>query len=270
MAGSLLDKAFQVIGFLSRHAEGVPLQQIADAVELPKSGAHRMMSELIRIGIARQDTGTGHYMLTMKVLSFGLTYLASSGVVDLAQPILDRLASRSGELARLAIANRDQLTWVAKAQGARAGLRYDPDMGQQPVLFCTASGLAWLATMDDEEALRIVTQQGFGRLTDYGPNAPRTVSALLAKIEEVRHAGYAMVADSAELGTSAMAAAIRHPSNGLAIGTVSIAGPTIRFTAERAEQLREELMAAVNELSLSSAASEFLTTTSRIALAGNK
>ena len=270
MAGSLLDKAFQVVGFLSRHAEGLPLQQIADEVELPKSGAHRMMSELIRIGIARQDPATSRYMLTTKVLSFGLTYLASSGVVDLAQPALDRLAARSGELARLAIVSQDQLIWVAKAQGARSGLRYDPDMGQQPTLFCTASGLAWLATLNDQDALRIVTQQGFGRLTDYGPNAPRTVSAFMAKIEEVRAQGYAMVSDSAEVGTSAIATVILHPVNGRALGTVSIAGPTIRLTRQRGEELRGDLIAAVQELSLSSAASEFLTTNSRLALANVK
>ncbi|MBZ9719233.1 IclR family transcriptional regulator [Mesorhizobium sp. AD1-1] len=266
MTGSVVDRAFQIVEFLSTHADGVPLQHIADRMQMPKSGAHRMMAELVHIGIARQDPTTSHYVLTMKVLSFGLAFLASSGVVDLAQPILDRLATRSGELARLAIVGHDQLTWVAKAQGARSGLRYDPEMGQQPTLFCTASGLAWLATLDDHEALRIVTQQGFGRLTDFGPNAPRTVNAFLTKLGEVRKQGFAMVADSAELGTSAMAAAILHPKNGRALGTVSIAGPTIRLTHERAEELRDDLIAAVRELSMSSAASEFLTTTSRMAL----
>jgi len=85
-----------------------------------------------------------------------------SGIVDIAQPLLDRLAATSGELVRLSIVDGDRLTWVARAQGARRGLRYDPDMGMDATLSCTATGHAWLLTMTDEEALQRVARQGFG------------------------------------------------------------------------------------------------------------
>ena len=77
----------------------------------------------------------------------------SSGIVDIAEPLLERLASNCGELVRLSIVDGDRLTWVAKSQGTRqAGQRYDPDMGMDVQLSCTSSGHAWLMTMSDSSA----------------------------------------------------------------------------------------------------------------------
>ena len=46
--------------------------------------------------MSRQDRYHGAYKLTAKIASLGFTFLARSGVTDLAQPILDRLARASG------------------------------------------------------------------------------------------------------------------------------------------------------------------------------
>jgi IclR family transcriptional regulator, acetate operon repressor len=183
--------------------------------------------------------------------------------VDAAQPVLDRLAQESGELVRLTVVDGESLTWVAKAQGARSGHRYDPEMGGHPTLFCTASGQAWLATLDEDVAVKLAVKQGFGRLDQHGPNAPRTISEFTEALKRARDAGYALVEESAEAGTSAMAAAIIHPRIGRAIGTVSIAGPTFRLSAQRMLELAPSLRAAAAELSQASAGSEFLTRAGR-------
>ncbi len=89
---------------------------------------------------------------TTKLVALGLQYLGQSGVIDLSQPLLDRLAESCGELVRLSVIDGERLTWIAKAQGARQGLRYDPDMGSDARLSCSASGLAWMASMSDDDA----------------------------------------------------------------------------------------------------------------------
>jgi IclR family acetate operon transcriptional repressor len=128
----------------------------------------------------RQARKQGDYVLTTKVVSLGLGFLSSAGIVDIAEPLLERLAETSGELVRLSIVDDDRLTWVAKSQGMRqAGLRYDPDMGMDARLSCTSSGHAWLMTMSDERAIELVSRQGFGLPEHYGPKAPITIKALL-------------------------------------------------------------------------------------------
>ena len=79
----------------------------------------------------------------------GLSFLSKTGVVDIAQPVIDRLAEATEELVRLAIVDGQRLTLVAKAQGARSGLRYDPDMGIELQLSCSAAGHAWLMTLPE-------------------------------------------------------------------------------------------------------------------------
>ena len=164
---AVLDRSLRLLEQLALQAEGLPLHVLADRLQIPRSAAHRLLNELIREGYVRQEREGGPYSLTIRLVSLGLTYLARNGIPDVAQPILDSLARRSGELCRLGITDTTGLTWVAKAQGARDGLRYDPDDGARAMLAPTANGQAWLASMSDEEALALVAARlGRTRLLD--------------------------------------------------------------------------------------------------------
>ena len=257
MTGSLIERTLNVLELLSAHVEGVSVTHVAEQVGLPKSGAHRILGELVRLNYVRKLAGTERYQLTTRLVTFGLTYLSASGIIDICQPILDRLAEESKELVRLAVVNGSQLTWVAKAQGTRTGIMYDTEMGGHPILFCTATGLAWLAQMKEEEAVRIVMAEGFGGPDDFGPNAPRTVPAFLEALRQTREKGYAYVTQSADEWTSAMAATIVEPKTGMTAGTISIAGPYFRLTASRAQRLSLILNEAVRELGAATAGSKF-------------
>ena len=58
MAGSLIERALGLLELLASDARGLPLQQLADRLDIPKSAAHRMLAELIRLGYVRQDHDT--------------------------------------------------------------------------------------------------------------------------------------------------------------------------------------------------------------------
>ena len=194
----------------------------------------------------RQARTLGDYVLTAKLASLGLGFLSSSGIVDIAEPLLERLAKESGELVRLAIVDGERLTWVAKAQGTRQGLRYGPDMGMDARLSCTASGHAWLLSSSDERAIELVSRQGFGQPKDYGPKAPTTVKALLGVLHAARTRGFAMIDEVFAPGMTAMAAPVLRGRE--AVGVISIAGPRQRLTPARMQQLAPALLAATAEL----------------------
>jgi DNA-binding IclR family transcriptional regulator len=169
--------------------------------------------------------------------------------------LLDDLAEASGELVRLAVVEGDDLIWVAKAQGARRGLRYDPDAGLEIYLPATANGLAYLAAVDEERALALVSRQGMDRAREMGPSAPQTLRAILEQVEQTRQRGFAVVFDAYEAGTSAVAAAIRVDDRSEPVGTVSIAGPSIRMTAERMNALGPKVQECADALALASRSS---------------
>jgi IclR family acetate operon transcriptional repressor len=249
-----LDRGLKILEHLAAHPDGMPLTLIADELNVPRSACHRLLNDLKERGYVTQVREHGDYMLTAKVVSLGLSYLSSKGIVDIAAPVIERLAQHSGELVRLSIVDGDRLTWVAKAQGGRTGARYDPDMGMDARLSCTASGYAWLLTLSDERALELVSRQGFGAPKEFGPNAPTTVQALLDRLHVARERGFAMIDEVFAPGMTALAAPVRR--NGRqAMGVLSIAGPKTRLTVERMQQLAPALLAAAAELAVISSAS---------------
>ncbi|TVP46364.1 MAG: IclR family transcriptional regulator [Halomonas sp.] len=242
MAGSLIERTLGVLEILAEEAEGVPLQQLADQLAIPKSAAHRICNELIRLGHVRQHAASQHYQLTTRLVSLGLRYMSSIGTQDVVQPILDRLAEESRELVRLAVAEHQQLAWIAKAQGSRSGLRYDPDMGRVAPLASTATGHAWLACFSDAQALVQVERQQTNTLLSMSDKA-----ALCAQLALTRQRGFSTIQDSMGPGTAAMATALRD-RHGTPLGVLSIAGPSVRLTAERIDILAPALLGAAHEL----------------------
>lgn len=241
-----LDRGLSLLEHLAAHPNGVPLVHLAAELDIPLSACHRLLAELQRRGYVRQIRQQGDYALTTKVASLGLGYLSMAGIIDMAGPLLDRLAHTSGELVRLSIVDGERLTWVAKSLGPRQGLRYDPDMGMEARLSCTASGHAWLLTLSDEQALALVSRQGFGTPEAYGPRAPTTVKSLLGYLHAARVRGYALIDEVFAPGMSAIAAPVMRQKE--CIGVISIAGPRTRLDADRMRELSGPLLGAAAEL----------------------
>lgn len=249
------DRALAIVELLAHNVHGLPMSEVGDRLRIPRTAAHRILSDLKETGYVKQDPNSSQYMLTVKLASLALSYLAATGITDAAQPLLDDLASDSGELVRLAVTEGDDLIWVAKAQGARTGLRYDPDAGLEIYFPATANGIAFLAALDDERALSLISRQGMERAREMGPGAPQTLRALMEQIEQARERGYAVVFDAYEAGTSAIAAAVRIDEKSAPIGTVSIAGPSIRMTAERMNVLAPLVIGCADALAIASRSS---------------
>jgi IclR family acetate operon transcriptional repressor len=255
MSGKL-ERGLQVLADLVDYPDGRPMSALAQELGMPLSATHRLLTELVEQGYVRQHPGHGQYMLTFRLVSLGLSYLANSGVADIAQPLLDELARRSGELARLAVVDGHELTFVAKAQGARAGLRYDPDMGLSVNLACSAAGHAWLASMSDADAAALVNRQGFGDPQDFGRHAPRNLKQLMVFVRATRKRGFALIQDVFAPGMGSIAAVVR-PARGPVIGVVTLAGPLVRFTEPRMLAAGPLLLETARQIGLASGSSAY-------------
>ena len=255
MSGAI-DKTLGILEYLALRPDGAQLVDIATELNQSRSGCHRTLIELARYGYVRQGQ-KGDYRLTTKLPALGLNWLSKSGLVDIAQPALQRLADRSGELVRLAIVDGARLTLVAKAQGSNSGVLYDPDMGINLRLSCSAAGHALLMTMSDEDAAEAASRQGLGSPKDFGPQAPATVPALLSMLDRHRKRGFSIVRDVYAPGMSSMAAPVQRRGEGMTAAVV-IAGPSVRFTEERMLACAADLLATAGELALLGNASPLL------------
>lgn len=251
MSQSATRRSLAILELLAEHAHGMGLGELCERLEIPKSIAHRLLALLTEHHYVRQDAATSRYYLTLKLTLLGARHFAATGVGDVSQPILDRLAAATGELARLTVVEDSGLVWVGKAQGARHGLRYDPDAGTQVVLHATATGKAWLATMPEAEAMAIVGSTGFATPAHFGRNVIRDSGRFREELRRTRERGYGLAFEEGEPGTAAVAVVVRASAaeGAPAVGTLSVAGPIGRFTAERRTAFIEALNDASEELS---------------------
>lgn len=241
-------RCLDVVECLAGAVGGRELSDIASRIDTPKSGVHRILATLMRRGWVVQDAANQHYALSLRFATLAFRDLDARVVPDVVQEILDALARATQEYCRLAVVEGESLAWVSRAQGATTGLRYDADMGQEVVLHATATGKAWLATLPEDEALRIVCARGFR--PDLGPRAVSSVKALRQHLADTRARGYALAVEEAEPGIVALATTFRaHPRGGAAVaGTVSVAGPISRITPERYPAIHAALAASVAAL----------------------
>jgi IclR family acetate operon transcriptional repressor len=244
------ERCLAIIELLADGAGSMPLGAISERLDLPKSGAHRLLATLVELGWVEQDPVTSFYRLTMRLAVLGQQFYVATGIPDICQPVLDRLAQQSREFARLAVVDGDSLVWVVHAQGATGGLLYHPSLTSNTVpLYATASGKAWLATLKSDTAVQKIVKSGsFKDANKYGPNVLRSIEALLREVKKTAQRGYGIASSEAEPGVTAIAAAICSVVDGAALGTVSVAGPSVRMTEARIQELAPLVRQCASEL----------------------
>jgi DNA-binding IclR family transcriptional regulator len=254
MTVAAIERCLGLIEVLAGEPASLELGAIAARTAMPKSAAHRTLTTLVARGLVVQDPATQGYALSLRFATLAFRNLDARRLPDMAQTALDALAQATGEYCRLAVVEGKSLVWIARAQGATAGLRYEPDMGDEVVLHATATGKAWLATLPENEALRIVRARGFavprpaGR--PLGPRSLKNVDELRRHLAQTRARGYAIAIEEGEPGTVALAIAFRADTGADApiAGTLSVAGPLVRMKPDRHAALGRALRGAADEI----------------------
>jgi DNA-binding IclR family transcriptional regulator len=243
-----IDRCFQVLEILCDSGRGLPLGDIAEKADIPKSATHRMLGSLCDAGYVVQ-LPSKDYRLSLSLPALGIRFLTNTNLLNECQQVLDELAADVGELVRMCLVNDDNLTWIAKAQGAKNSLLVDPVMGQKVALHATATGKIWLSSLTTEEALRHVLRDGFGTPDDHGPKVLQTVEELQEDLKQTRERGYGLAIEEADPGIVALAVGLQGNSDDQALaGTLSIAGPHSRLSEERLVSFVPKLKAAAKRL----------------------
>jgi len=236
-----------IVESLVGERDGLELGTIAAQLDLPKSAVHRTLRTLAARGWVAQEIASQNYVLSLRFSMLAFRDLGARVITDSVQKVLDALARRTREYCRIAVVEGETLTWVACAQGAVTGLRYDANMGDEVTLYATATGKVWLASMPEEEAIRIIHDRGLGRGVASGPNTATTVEEVQSTLVETRTQGYATAFEEAEPGIHAVAVSFRSAPqpDASVVGTISVAGPAARMHNTR----MPELVAALREAS---------------------
>jgi DNA-binding IclR family transcriptional regulator len=247
---SAVDRIFDVLEALANAPDGLPLVALATSTGMAKPTVHRLLADLEARNVVCRVGDGGIYALTLELPVLANRFLIAKGFIDLCQPELERLAKISGELVRLAWRDGDRLVYVAEAQGAHEGLRYDSNLGRAVILHATAIGKCLLAWLPAEIAARAVTKQGLLGSPSLGPNAVTTMPALTTELARIRRRGFGTARDESEIGAAAVAAPIfSDGSRSEVVAGLAVIGPTARVSATDLTEMAGDVMKSAEELS---------------------
>ncbi|MCD7443277.1 IclR family transcriptional regulator [Streptomyces lincolnensis] len=231
MTDGPLPKSVLARGAALLHACGdagtaLTLAELAGRTGLPKPTAHRLLAELVRLGLVER-TPDGGYRIGIGLFALGQSAPSVRELRDAALPYLGDLHEATHENVHLAVPDGTDTLFLEKVTGLRATPIVSRSGGRLPA-HCTATGKVFLA-LDPRPQHRAPTR--LPRLT------PRTLvlpGQLARDLALTRARGYGVNLEEAEIGVSAVAVPVyAHGHGSRPVAAISVTGGTRRLDMDR-------------------------------------
>jgi DNA-binding IclR family transcriptional regulator len=217
----MVERMTLILGAFDGATPRLTLQEIADRSGLPRSTAHRILDQLVRLRWL--DHTGGGYRLGMRSLELGGLAVAHTELREATAPLLHDLHLRTATTVHLAVLDRLDVVYIDKV-----GSWGETRVGGRTPAHATATGKAILAWTDPRQ----VEATFRGKLVPRTPRTLHTMEALEQELVAVRaRGGLAYERDEAAAGVASVAAPLR--GSGRAVASVSLTGPTKRMDLNR-------------------------------------
>lgn len=241
-----LAKGLAILEFIARAPKECRVIDVARALNLPRSNAHRTLQTLVACGWAVQNPETSGYRGSLRLFELGAFVEGAIDLKNLARPHLDSLAQISGETIHLAVLQGAEIMYLDKIDSPLPVAAYSRIGGRAPA-YCVASGKAILAELAlDGAALR----QLLGPLQSHTPNTITDLKVLQADLFCIRERGWAENREEWRLGVCGLGTPVFN-ARGDVIAAVGMSVPSIRFARSQSLKLANQLRACGRAVSLS-------------------
>ncbi|MGW0711797.1 IclR family transcriptional regulator [Streptomyces sp. NPDC002643] len=160
------------------------LQELADALQVPRSSMYALLQTLIGRGWVRTDTTGSLYGIGIRALLTGTSYLDSDPRVRAVRPYLDEASEALGETIHLARLDGMNVAYLATRE-SHEYLRTISRVGRRLPAHAGALGKALLAERPD-------TALPEGPYESLTPNTHTTKESLITDLTTIRARGYSI------------------------------------------------------------------------------
>lgn len=219
------------------------LNELADAMGLPKTTVHRFLLTLLDRGYVVQEKRRGRYSLSFKLFSIASRVVEQTSLVKVARPFEEHLRKALGETVNLTVPFGPHMLVIDKLVSPQA-LRQDVQLGSSFSIPCSASGRIYLAfSSSDDRARAEAAIRSEGSEED-----KEKLPGILERIDEIRANRIEDDNEEQYDGIRCLSAAILDSSN-RACAAISVSFPVMRFSAEIREAAKKELLEAARQIS---------------------
>jgi IclR family transcriptional regulator, KDG regulon repressor len=222
--------ALDVLEQFNAKVDEIGITDLSKRLKLHKNNIFRLLATLEARGYIEQNKATENYRLGLKCLQLGQFYMNRMDFLAEARTTLVELAKSANESCYVAVKKGAVIIPLDFVEPENP-VRVVSLIGRTLPLHCTAPGKIHLAFEPDEASAESLPEK-FEHFTN------KTIvdrEALLREVREVSRAGYAL--DNGEFmeEITSVAVPIRDYTRNL-VGSLAIAGPAHRLTAERVEK----------------------------------
>lgn len=234
-----LARGLRIIDLIADNGRSLSVTELAQALEVDKSSASRLVRTLANQGYLQLEHGTRRYTLGRRLYHIGWQMLSLMPIRHKARTYLYRLVQETGECAHTAVFAEGKALVIDDVE-TETSLRVVSGTGRMIPLHCTAVGKALLAFAE------VPFPKELEAFTS------RTITSkeqLEAHLLETHQRGYALDDEEFDEGIRCIAAPV-YNYLGIALAVIGISGPKVRLSDSRLEQVAEIVVNAAHELSL--------------------
>jgi len=239
-----IERAFAILEEIARNRDGIALAELSRRVGLHNSTTFHLVKTMVSLGYIQQTSESKRYRVGRNLFTLAAGALHEIELAQVARPVLEILALRSGECSHFAVRSGDDIVVVAKTAGTGM-FQVADQVGVVRPAHCTALGKVLLAALHPQQLERHLQTRELRRFTQ------RTIvehDALLREIDAVRRGGIAF--DDGEFDPDARCVAVPvHNFTGQVAGAIGISGPMWRLTMQALQEKTQLVREAAVELS---------------------
>ncbi|MBO0847196.1 MAG: helix-turn-helix domain-containing protein [Nocardioides sp.] len=198
-----LARGLDVLRAFDQHHREMSLAEVATATGLARPTARRLLLTLEELGYVRSVDGA--FSLTPKVITLGMSYVASLGLWDIARPHLEALVRQTGESSSMAQLDGSDIIYVARVSVPKI-IALRVDIGTLFPAPQTSQGKVLLAALSPEEldaTLMIPSRSGLPRYIG------QSRADLDAELTKIRARGWALADEELAPGVRSIAVPVR-------------------------------------------------------------
>ncbi|MCI0389970.1 MAG: substrate-binding domain-containing protein [Acidobacteria bacterium] len=237
------DRTLDLLELLAARGAGAGFNEIADALELPRSSLSTLLRTLTTRRYVTRTSDGKRFRLGQKVLDLSAGYRHDGNRLDAAVQAMRNLARQTGEAAQVAVLDGAEAVYVAAESGPRTLLAAVPP-GRRIPARSTAIGRCLLAGLNEEELDAL-----FGEKPEQpAPRASGPTFDLKRELDQVRRLGFAYDVEESVAGLHCVAAPVNDAS-GRTLAALAVLIPQSQFEEGQLAQLPALVMAAAREAS---------------------
>jgi IclR family transcriptional regulator, pca regulon regulatory protein len=207
-----LARGLSAIEVFEGHTGGTLPAEVSKRTGLSRAAVRRILMTLELLGYAESDGRV--YRLKSRVMRLGFSYLSSSSIATLAQPILEHVIELVQESSSVGVLEGDHVVYVARATAKRV-MSIGLSVGSRFPAYCTSMGRVLLSALSEQDLAAYFKRAELKRIT---PKTMVDKAVLGDLIRRVRIDGFALNNEELELGHRSIAVPVNDRKGRLVAG----------------------------------------------------